>query len=144
MARSDAKLRLLHFYLSEKGSVSYELSLHNEPVGALTRRSERIELKQRALDARNAARGYLPLPRENRLAADLFETPSGISSLTADWQHSTQTARPLSQARQPESRDFSGFESPGPGRPHLSSNIPKGLVINKFPCYAVHRVEFRW
>jgi hypothetical protein len=59
MARSDAKLRLLQFYLSARAQVVIEFSLHNEPVGALTRRSERIELKQRALDARNAARKFL-------------------------------------------------------------------------------------
>jgi hypothetical protein len=34
---------------------SYEFPLHNEPVGKLARPFEQIELKQRALDARNAA-----------------------------------------------------------------------------------------
>jgi hypothetical protein len=34
---------------------SYEFPLHNEPVGTLTRRSEQLQLKQKALDARNAA-----------------------------------------------------------------------------------------
>jgi hypothetical protein len=38
---------------------SYEFPLRNEPVGTLTRRFERIELKERALDARNAARKLL-------------------------------------------------------------------------------------
>jgi hypothetical protein len=35
---------------------SYEFPLHNEPVGTRPWRSEQLQLKQRALDARNAAK----------------------------------------------------------------------------------------
>jgi hypothetical protein len=35
----------------------YEFPLHNELVGTRARRSEQLELKRRALDARNAANG---------------------------------------------------------------------------------------
>jgi hypothetical protein len=59
MVAADPCAELLELRLQYESALrvwgQYEFSLHNEPVGTRARRSEQLQLKQRALDARYAA-----------------------------------------------------------------------------------------
>jgi hypothetical protein len=87
----------------------YEFPLRNEPVATRAQQSERLQLKQRALDARNAAHNrmvdhklncprcwltnmtFAPLRRENQAMTESnhqLKYPQAVSERQKNWQDS--------------------------------------------------------